>query len=88
MHSVDEKTTSKGTEDTISQVTKSFSDIESQNTNETGEEQELLNIDNNEQLLTPESVKGNETDQDAGNMTIKDKSVVEEPVQLETGKVL
>eukprot|EP00957_Ditylum_brightwellii_P073566 5590025-Ditylum_brightwellii.AAC.1 len=86
VHSVDRKTTLEGTEDTISQVTESFSDIESQHTNKTGEEQELLSIDNNKQFLTQETVKGNETDHDVENVTIKDKSIVEEPAQQETEK--
>eukprot|EP00957_Ditylum_brightwellii_P049551 3758717-Ditylum_brightwellii.AAC.1 len=86
VHSVDRKATSKGTEDTSSQETESSSDIESQHTNETGEEQELLNINNDKQLLTQESVKDNETDQDVGNMATKDKSVAEEPAQQEMGK--
>eukprot|EP00957_Ditylum_brightwellii_P049891 3782057-Ditylum_brightwellii.AAC.2 len=59
--------------------------MESQHTNETGEDQELLDIGNDEQLLTQESVKDNEKDQDVENKTVQDKPVVEEPAEQETG---
>eukprot|EP00957_Ditylum_brightwellii_P002839 218294-Ditylum_brightwellii.AAC.1 len=62
--------------------------MESQHTNETGKYQELLSIDNDEHLLTQESVKDNETDQDVENKTVKDNPAVEEPAQQETGKML
>eukprot|EP00957_Ditylum_brightwellii_P051669 3918098-Ditylum_brightwellii.AAC.1 len=77
-HSVDEKTTSEGTEDTISQVTEPLSARESKHSNETGEDHELLSIDNNEQF--------NEKDQDVENEAVKDKLVVEEPAQKEIEK--
>eukprot|EP00957_Ditylum_brightwellii_P026704 2019925-Ditylum_brightwellii.AAC.1 len=62
--------------------------MESPHTNVIGEKQELLNINSDEQLLTQESVQGNETDQNVGNVTIKDKSVVKEPVHKDMGKML
>eukprot|EP00957_Ditylum_brightwellii_P080196 6099452-Ditylum_brightwellii.AAC.1 len=73
------------TEDTICQVTKSFSYMKSQHTSETGEDQESLNIDNNEQLPTQESAKNNKTDQGIENETLKVKPVVKEPAQQDHG---
>eukprot|EP00957_Ditylum_brightwellii_P026792 2026528-Ditylum_brightwellii.AAC.1 len=87
MHSVDGKPTSEGVEDTISQVTKSSSDLEFQYTKETEEDQELPSIDNDEPLLTQESVKENEKEQDDDNEKVYDTVTVEEElVQQETGK--
>eukprot|EP00957_Ditylum_brightwellii_P192933 14690297-Ditylum_brightwellii.AAC.1 len=63
--------------------------MESQYTNETGEDQSLLSIDNNEQILTQESDKDNEKDQDSENETVEDtKPVVEKPAKQEMGKML
>eukprot|EP00957_Ditylum_brightwellii_P164886 12553772-Ditylum_brightwellii.AAC.1 len=61
--------------------------MESQHTNETGEGQELLSVNDDEQLLTQESEKDNGKEQDDENKTAKDiKAVAEEPAQQETGK--